>query len=262
MNYNEIRFEVRKNVAYVTLDRPAALNAVNLEVNEELARAALECQYDRRIRSVLFRATGEHFCAGGDLERFAQEGDRVSEYVTKAADAFHLAISRFTRLDAPVVGAVQGLAIGGGMSIVAMLDIPIAGEGARFMCGYTRIGLTPDGALTYFLPRLVGRRRALDLILTNRTLNAREALEIGLIARVVPDTNLQTEAEECANALAEGPTRSFGAAKRLLLQSSVESLDTQMAYEGRELALAVARPDGKEGAKTFKERRRSRFSGE
>src|SRR5208282_2070918 len=169
------RFEVRKNVAHIVLDRPGALNAVNLEVNQELARAALQCENDKAIRAVLFGSEGKHFCAGGDIERFAREADHVSEYVTNAADAFHLAISRFARLDAPVVGAIQGFAIGGGMSIVVMLDLAIAAESARFVCGYTRIGMTPDGALTYFLPRLVGRRRALDLILTNRPVGAREA---------------------------------------------------------------------------------------
>jgi len=260
MDYEFIRFEVRENVAHVILDRPGALNAVNLEVNRDLARAALQCASDRSIRAVLFRSEGKHFCAGGDIERFISEGDRVSEYVTEAADAFHLAISRFARLDAPVLGAIQGLAVGGGMSIVAMLDLAIAAESARFVCGYTRIGVTPDGALTYFLPRLVGRRRALDLMLTNRPVSAREALEIGLVSRVVPDQDLQKAAEECAKELASGPTRSFGVTKRLVLQSSEESLDTQMALEGRELARAITRPDGQAGIKAFKEGRLSKIS--
>jgi 2-(1,2-epoxy-1,2-dihydrophenyl)acetyl-CoA isomerase len=145
------------------------------------------------------------------------------------------------------------------MSLAIACDLVMAAESARFTLAYTRIGLTPDGSSSYFLPRLVGQRRALELILTNRMLTAHEALEWGIVTRVVPDAELTAEAEALARQLAAGPTRAFGASKRLLQLGWTESLETQMAHETRSISEAARGPEGQEGMRAFLEKREPKF---
>ena len=174
----------------------------------------------------------------------------------------HMAISRFVRMDAPLVVAVNGAAGGGGMSFVLAADLVLAAESAKFTMAYTRAGLSPDGGSTFFLPRIVGVRRALELALTNRVLTAREAQEWGLVTRVVPDAALAAEAQTLAAQLAAGATGAFGAAKRLLHHSSSESLETQMELEAQAIAERSRGADAREGIAAFIAKRAPRFGGE
>ena len=162
---------------------------------------------------------------------------------------------------APVVAAVQGVAAGGGLSLLCGCDLVIAAASAKFTLAYTRAGLTPDGGSTFFLARLVGLRRAYELALTNRVLSAQEALEWGLITQVVPDQDLGEAAGALAANPVRGPTESFGATKRLLLDGATNSLETQMELESRAIAEAIRRPDGQEGIAAFLEKRRPGFVG-
>jgi 2-(1,2-epoxy-1,2-dihydrophenyl)acetyl-CoA isomerase len=172
-----------------------------------------------------------------------------------------LAVARLVRLPVPVVVAVQGVAAGAGVSIACAGDLVLAGESARFTLAYTKAGLVPDGGASYLLPRLVGMRRAQELIFTNRMLSASEAREIGLITRVVPDAELARESEELARTLAQGRTAAFAATKRLLASSTVSSIETQMEAESREIARAAASEDGREGMAAFREKRVPRYKG-
>jgi 2-(1,2-epoxy-1,2-dihydrophenyl)acetyl-CoA isomerase len=173
----------------------------------------------------------------------------------------HAAISRFARMRAPLVAAVNGTAAGAGFSLVCAADLVVAAESARFTMAYTRAGLTPDGSSTYFLPRLVGTRRALELMLTNRTLSAAEALEWGLVNRVVPDAELEEQATSLARSLAAGPTAAFGSVKRLVENSTRDSLESQMEHEARAIADAARSPDAREGIDAFFAKRAAKFSG-
>lgn len=260
MTYSTLLFDVRDNVATITLNRPDAGNAMNGEMTRELADAALRCDIDPTIRAVLITGAGKMFCPGGDLKVFSAQAD-LHAHLAEMATHLHTGISRLRRMDAPVIAAVNGVAAGGGMSLALACDIVLAAESARFMMAYTRAGLTPDGSATYFLPRIVGAKRALELTLTNRMLSAQEAADWGIVARVLPDDKLLDEAHQLAARLASGPTRAFGRAKHLLERAWTETLETQMEAEGRTIADSARSADAREGITAFLEKRRPQFKG-
>jgi len=165
------------------------------------------------------------------------------------------------RMEAPLVVAVNGSAGGAGLSLCLFGDIVLAGESSKFTLAYTKAGLAPDGGSTYFLPRIVGVRRALELALTNRVLSAKEAHEWGIVTKVVADGELLTEADALARQLAAGATRAYGAAKRLLHHSFAESLETQMELEAQAIADAARTGDAREGIAAFIGKRKPDFSG-
>ena len=260
MTYSTLLFDVRDNVATITLNRPDAGNAMNGEMTRELADAALRCDVDPAVRAVLITGAGKMFCPGGDLKVFAAQAD-LHAHLAEMATHLHTGISRLRRMDPPVVAAVNGVAAGGGMSLAMACDIVLAAESARFIMAYTRAGLTPDGSATYFLPRIVGAKRALELTLTNRMLTAQEAADWGIVARVLPDDKLLDEAHQLAARLASGPTRAFGRAKHLLERAWTETLETQMEAEGRTIADSARSADAREGITAFLEKRRPQFKG-
>ena len=257
---NSVLFAVRDNVAHITLNRPQAGNALDQEMAKELAAVALECESNRGVRAVLISGAGNTFSAGGDVKAFAAQKD-LSRYLREITSYLHLAISRFARLDAPVIAAVHGSAAGGGFSLAISCDLVLAGESARFLMAYSKIGMAPDGGSTYFLPRLVGLKRAMELALTNRVLSAREACEWGIVTEVIAADNLTTRSEELARSLAQGPTGSFGSAKRLLHGGWNQTLETQMELESRAIAEAGGTADGQEGIRAFVEKRKAKFNG-
>lgn len=256
-----VRLTVNDGIASLTLNRPAAMNALDLEMAKALLDSALQCDETSTVRAVVISGEGKFFCAGGDVKRFAKEGERLPSYVKEITTYLHAAISCLTRMNAPVIAAVEGSAAGGGMSLACACDLVIAGESARFTAAYTHIGLTPDGSLTYSLPRLVGVRRALELVLTNRTLSAAEAREWGLVTTVTPDGQARERAEALARQLAVGPTLAFGGAKRLIHQSMTESLETQMMAESQSIAAMTTTQDGHEGLAAFVAKRKPNFVG-
>jgi 2-(1,2-epoxy-1,2-dihydrophenyl)acetyl-CoA isomerase len=259
MTYDRLMFEVRDGIAFITLNRPDALNTIDVELVSELADVALHCDGDSDIRAVVLGGAGKVFCAGGDLRSFIDHAGEGSRYVKEVTTHLHTAVSRFARMDQPVIAAVHGAAAGAGMSLACACDIVLAAESARFTLAYTRVGLTPDGSASYFLPRIVGHKRALDLALTNRTLTAREAQEWGLVSRVVADDDLAIEVESLARRLAAGPTETFGATKRLLQLSWSESLETQMAHETQTIAGIAVSPQAREGMAAFVQKREPVF---
>ncbi|HEX6817755.1 MAG TPA: enoyl-CoA hydratase-related protein [Ktedonobacterales bacterium] len=262
MDFSALLFEVRDHVAHITLNRPQAANTLNVEMGMDLMRAALRCEEDRSVRSVLLSGSGAAFCAGGDLKAFHAHLDGLPAHIKEVVTYLHTALSHLTRMNAPVVTAVHGFAAGAGLSLACASDLVVAGESARFTMAYTRAGLTPDGSATHFLPRVVGLNRALDLALTNRTLSAREAMEWGIVSRVVPDAEVHAQAEELAIQLAAGPTRAFGNVKRLMRTGWTETLETQMAYEADSIAEMTRLADGREGVTAFVEKRAPHFTGE
>jgi 2-(1,2-epoxy-1,2-dihydrophenyl)acetyl-CoA isomerase len=256
-------FEIRDHVAYITLNRPEAANAMNLELARELEEVALECEESSKVRAVLLTGAGKMFCGGGDIKAFAaQEAASLPAYLKRVTLYLHQAIHRFARMRAPVVMAVNGSAGGGGMSLACAGDLVLAGESAKFTMAYTRIGLTPDGSSTYFLPRIIGLRRTMELALTNRTLSAREAETLGLVTRVVPDDQLIAQAEALGNELAHGPTRAYGGVKRLLYSSLNTPLQEQMELESEWIADMARTWDAQEGMAAFVGKRAPKFDGQ
>ena len=173
--------EVREGVATVTLNRAEGANALDLAMGRDLLEAALSVEADPAARAVVVTGAGKHFCFGGDLRGMAQKGGQVGGYLNELTTNIHAAVSAFTRMKAPVIAAVNGTAAGGGVGLVCMTDLAIAGRSSRFTLAYTGVGLAPDCSTSFLLPRIVGRRRALELFLTNRTLNADEALAWALV---------------------------------------------------------------------------------
>ncbi len=261
MSFETLLYETRDGVAYITLNREDAANAINLQMGRDLMLAALQCDEDPSVRAVLIRAKGKIFCAGGDLGSFASAGEGMPRLLKELTIYLHAAISRFARMSAPVVAAVHGSAAGAGFSLACASDLLMCAESAKFTLAYTRVGLTPDGSSTYYLPRLIGTRRALELMLTNRVLSSQEALAWGLVNRVVADDQLAQESEGLARQLATGPTLAFGSVKRLLLSSANESLETQMEHEARAIADAARSSDAREGIEAFFAKRRAKFNG-
>lgn len=255
-----VLLEVTDGIARLTLNRPDAANGIDLAMAEELLGHALDLRARTDVRVVVLTGAGARFCGGGDVRSFG-DADDLGRLLRAITLPLHSAISVLTGLDAPVVTAVQGSAAGAGLGLVAASDLVLAGASAKFVMAYTGIGLTPDGSTTWFLPRIVGLRRAVELSLTNRVLGAEEAAAMGLITRVVDDGELVEQTDALARQLAAGPTRAFGSVKRLFAASMESTLESQMMRETEAIAAAGATPDGREGIRAFVEKRRPGFTG-
>jgi 2-(1,2-epoxy-1,2-dihydrophenyl)acetyl-CoA isomerase len=261
MAYQTLRYEVKDAIATLTLNRPDAYNALNLMLGRDLFHATLEADEDPGVRCIVVTGTGKAFCAGGDVKDFAEAGDRVGVVIKELTTYLHGAISRLARTAKPVIMGVNGIAAGGGMSFALAGDLVVAAESAKFTMAYSRIAASPDGSSSYFLPRLIGLRRALELHYTNRVLTAREALDWGLVNRVHPDAEFPGALAGLARELAAGPTLAFGRAKQLFHQSTQESLETQMELEAQAIAACGHTEDFQAGVKAFAAKQPVRFRG-
>ncbi len=259
MSYEHLNLDIDGAVAKITLNRPKAANAINLQLAKDLAYAAMECDETESVRTIVITADGRFFCSGGDLGSFSAAGDRVPHLLKEITTYLHAAISRLARTSAPVIIAVNGAAAGAGFSLACAGDLAVAAESATFSMAYTRVGLTPDGSSTYFLPKLIGTRRSLELMLTNRSLSADEALQWGLVNKVVADDALNHEVMKLAKTLASGPTVAFGRTKDLVRADL--DLEAQMEIETRAIADSARSADGKEGIRAFLAKERPTFSG-
>jgi 2-(1,2-epoxy-1,2-dihydrophenyl)acetyl-CoA isomerase len=261
MAYQTLLIEVKDEVATITMNRPEAYNALNLELASELFRAVLEADEDRGVRCIVLTGAGKAFCGGGDVKAFADNIPTIGVLIKELASYVHGTVSRLCRSPKPVVMGVNGVAAGGGMSLALSGDLVVAAESARFTIAYSKIAATPDGSASYFLPRLIGMRRALELYYTNRSLTAREALDWGLVNRVVPDAEFASALSALARELAKGPTLAFGGAKLLFHQSTQESLETQMELEAQAIARSGHTEDFKVGVTAFAQKKTATFRG-
>ena len=214
---------------------------------------------DADVGAVLLVGEGPNFCTGGDVKAFASAGDDVAATVRSLAGVLHDLVRALAEAPVPVVAAVHGWAAGAGMSVVLAADVAVAGTSTRLRPAYPAIGLTPDGGMTWTLPRAVGAASARHILLTDRVLSADEALDLGLIAVVVPDDAVAAEAQRLAERLANGPVGALGRAKRLLRESPERDLGTQLDAEAAAIAESAAGAEGREGVAAFGERRAPRF---
>jgi 2-(1,2-epoxy-1,2-dihydrophenyl)acetyl-CoA isomerase len=259
--YEALTLDIEDGVGIITLRRPDALNALNLQLKAELAAAIKEVAERPEIRSVLLTGEGRAFCAGGDItqmdpERVPRESRRRQ---LKVLDEVYIPLAR---LEKPVIAAVNGHAYGAGCSLAMACDIVFAARSAQFSLAFSRIGLIPDSGALYFLPRLVGVSRAKELVFSARRFGAEEAQQLGLVLRVCDDEELIPSATEQARALAAGPSVALGMSKRLLDQSLQLSLDDMAELESYGQAVAVSSMDHAEGVAAFREKRSARFAGE
>lgn len=259
MEFGTIRLDqTGEGVFELVLVRPPA-NALSKQMAFELRQVAAHLSTNPDVRAVVLWGEGKVFFGGGDLVEFKEGGDRTPQNLHEMTIDFHGAIHRFATMRAPMVGAITGTAGGAGMSLVAATDIVLAGRSARFTMGYTASGLTPDGTSTFFLSRVVGLRRATELVLTNRMLSADEALEWGLVNRVVDDDQVLAEARALGAKLAAGPTNAFGRAKRLLIDGASSALAEAMERESFAIAEQARDPEAVEGIDAFLNKRKPNF---
>ncbi|MEC8645244.1 MAG: enoyl-CoA hydratase-related protein [Pseudomonadota bacterium] len=261
MKLETLDFSISNNIATITLNRPENANALNPIMAKELSNMAIECDENKDIRAVIIEGSGKMFCAGGDLKAFSDAGDSAPALIKQMAGDLHIAISRFSRMDAPTIAAINGTAAGAGFSIAISADVVISTKSAKFVMAYTNAGLSPDGSSTYFLPRRIGDRRARELMLTNRVLSAEEALDWGLINKIVDQKNLSTTTRELAEEFASGPTLAYGKVKNLLNASFDNGLETQMELETRGISDMARSSDGREGIQAFLNKRKPNFKG-
>jgi 2-(1,2-epoxy-1,2-dihydrophenyl)acetyl-CoA isomerase len=257
-----VRLDIADGVATLRLNRPDKGNAIDTDMAADLAEAATQIAEDASIRAVFIAGNGPNFTVGGDLGLFAGTArEQLPNRLRRMIDSYHLAIERLTSIDAPVVAAVRGGAGGGGLGLLYAADIVIATDDARFALGYGALGLTADGGNTWFLPRMVGMRQAQQLFLLNRRLTAQEALAFGLVSRLAPSDAVDSEAAALAATLAAGPTRAYGAVRRMLRQSFETSLSDQLEAEKESIVAASRSDDAQEGIAAFVAKRRPQFRG-
>ena len=256
-----VRIDREGGVARVTLNRPDIGNAIDVPLARALMEAAIACDEDTSVRCVLITGAGRMFCVGGDINAFGGSGTKFSSLLKEITAYLHMAVSRFARMQEPLVTAVNGPAAGAGLALALLGDVALASRAAKFNTAYAGIGLSPDGGTTWLLPRLVGLRRAQELVLIGRRLSAEEAAEIGLVTRVVEPAALEAEAAAVAAQLAAGPTRGLGRARALLLSSLQTSLEEQLELESRAIAASGADKEGQEGVAAYAAKRRPDFNG-
>jgi 2-(1,2-epoxy-1,2-dihydrophenyl)acetyl-CoA isomerase len=259
VNEAPLLFDLRDDVAWITLNRPDAGNAIDLPLARALLQAAIACDHDKSVRCVVVTGAGRMFCAGGDIGGFQAAGDKADAYLSELAGTMTLAVSRLARMAKPLLMLVNGPAAGAGLSLALSGDVVLAARSAHFTSAYTGIGLVPDCGLTWWLPRLVGIRRAQEMMIANRRVGADEAAQIGLVTRLADD--LEAAGREAAAALAASPVQAIGAVRRLLLESFSASLETQCEQEGRAIAAAGIGAEGREGVAAFLAKRKPDFTG-
>jgi 2-(1,2-epoxy-1,2-dihydrophenyl)acetyl-CoA isomerase len=263
MSYETIQFEMQASVAVITLNRPAALNALTETMGNEFLSALNEAR-EQSARAIILTGAGRAFCAGGDLremQKIAEKEGRIEAFFDEPLQILNECILQIRRVPLPVIAAVNGVASGGGCNLALACDIVLAGESARFNQAFIKIGLTPDCGGTYILPRLVGLRRATELLMTGDAVEAGRAAEIGMINSVFKDEELMTEAYRLAARLANAPTVAIGRTKELLEQSTTNRLSEQLDLERKMQIKSGQTEDFKEGVAAFIEKRPPKFKG-
>jgi len=259
MSTSSVQVETRGAVALVTLNRPDSGNSLNLEMGMDLLAAAMTCGRNPAVRAVVLSGAGRHFCLGGDLRAMASRGTGADGYLRELTGYLHSAISHFVRMDAPVIAAVNGSAAGAGVGLVAMADLAVCGASTKFTLAYAGVALTPDAGTSFLLPRTIGVKRTMELMLLNRALSASEALEWGLVNSVAEDAQVLDEAFRLAERLSAGPTQAFGKTKRLLA-ASIAGFESQMVLESETIASQAVTEQGAEGISAFLQKRKPDFS--
>lgn len=250
-----------EGIGWLTLNRPTRGNSIDFQLVEELDAAAKDCAADQSVRCVVLSGSGRFFCAGGDLNLFNDAGAERSNLLAKLAAILHSALSSFARMRKPLLTLINGPAAGAGLSLSLCGDVVLAARSAYFTSAYTAIGLTPDGGMTWMLPRLIGVRRAQEMLLTNRSVTANEAQRMGLVTRVVSDESLAAEGAKLASKLAQSATEALGATRALILNSIQTSFEAQLSAEAHAIAAAGARPECAEGINAFLSKRLPIFDG-
>lgn len=251
-----------QGIAQLKLNRPKASNGLNVDILKAMYEAVMLCHGDSRVRVLVLSGEGANFCAGGDVKVFASKGEKLPDYLREATSYLQIVVSALMRLNAPVIASVHGFAAGGGgFGLVCAADIVVAAESASFLAGATRVGMAPDAGLSVTLQNLVGFKKAMEILLTNPVIKAPEALDLGIITRVVADDELAKATEALAQQLASSAPLALSETKRLLWNGMGSAVETCLADESRTVSALSGTEDSREGLAAVIERRAPNFIG-
>ena len=252
MSYNTLLYQVSDGILTLTLNRPEKLNSFTTEMAAELEQAFARASDDDDVRVVVVTGAGRAFCAGGDVARMGDGEPTPLDHKNQLWEHIHRVPKTLETIDKPVIAMVNGLAVGAGMGMTVMCDVRVAAESARFSTGYVKVGLVPGDGDTYFLPRLIGAAKALDLLWTADFVEAADALRLGIVQRVYPDAELRDQAYAFARQIADGPQVPIRMIKRLVYQSLRLDLRTHLDLVSSHMGLVRQTLDHKEGVAAFK----------
>ena len=256
-----ILFEQQGSIGTMTFNRPAVFNAMNNELILALRDTTASLRSSTTLRVLIVKGAGKAFLAGGDVGQFHKQLDTVADNVKAMGDALHEAIISIRNFPFPVIAQIHGAVAGAGFSLALACDFAIAADNAQFSTAYTKIGVSPDGGSTFFLPRLVGMRKAAELIMLSEAITGTEAAAIGLVNRAVPADQLDTEVQKLAARLANGATQAYARAKRLINQSYMTPIQRHLDDEIAFFAECASTDDFREGVTAFVEKRKPTFTG-
>lgn len=262
MAYNYILVDIDAGVMKITLNRPDVLNSFTLQMAQELHQALDVARAEKSVRAVLLTGAGRGFCAGQDLSAVPLEGEGKLDLGIIVRQTYNPVIASIRKLNMPVICAVNGVAAGAGANLAIACDIVIASENASFIQSFSKIGLVPDTAGTFFLPRAIGLPMATALMMTGEKITAARAAELGMIYKVVPQDQLEAESMKLAHSLAQMPTKGLALTKRALNASFTNDLDAQLTLEEQLQRDAGRTRDFEEGVAAFREKRPPVFTGE
>lgn len=260
---DEILLTKNEGIATITLNRPDKMNAFNLGMIESWVEALRDCQADRDIKVVILTGAGKAFCTGGDVSTMGDSG-KITPLVRKTElwEHIHQIALTLEIMDKPVIAALNGVAVGAGLDMALMCDMRFAADTAKFSEGYVKVGLMPGDGGTYFLPRLVGTAKAMEMIITGEFIDAAEAHRIGMVNRVYPAESLMDETYAFAKKIADGPSVAIGMIKRAIYHNARMDLRSSLDMISSHMAILFMTDDHQEGKTAMQERRQPKFKGQ
>lgn len=257
---NSIKLKIENNVAWITLNRPEVFNSFNREMALLMQKTLDDCNNDETVRAIVIIGNGKAFCAGQDLKEVT-DPELNPGFRKILEEHYNPIIQRIRSIEKPIIAAVNGVAAGAGANIALACDIIVAVEQASFIQAFSKIGLIPDSAGTFFLPRIIGFHRATTLMMLGDKVSAQDALQMGMIYKIFPIAFFEDEVKVLAINLAQMPTKALGLTKRLLNQSMTNNLEQQLQLESDLQIEASSSNDYKEGVTAFVEKRKPEFKG-
>lgn len=250
-------------VCLITLNRPDKLNAFNDELSFQLIDALKSAEKDAEVRAVVITGAGRGFCSGQDLanRKFSDASESRPSLSESIRRRYNPMVIRIRRMEKPVIAAVNGVAAGAGSSLALACDLRVVAENASFIQSFTKVGLVPDSGATFILPRLIGATKAFELMLSAGKLEAKEACQLGLVNKLVPQDKVLEEAMSWAKELAKGPTKAFGLSKRALNEAIFADLEERLEYEAHMQEIAGRSDDFQEGVTAFLDKRQPIYKG-